>query len=119
MVCSIRYYRPGEREDAGCLIIANQSEVAAYKARLKASGYVVLETLVTPLPALLSAKSGYFHTVLQLFAEGPHPAFRLQRVFSFDQQAPVDAPNMRGAYWLVRSGNAQPGADVIARLNLG
>ena len=28
MTCSIRYYRPGKREDAGLLIIANESEFA-------------------------------------------------------------------------------------------
>jgi len=47
MTCSIRYYRPGRREDAG-LIIAKKAEFAAYKARLEASGYVVLEDLLTP-----------------------------------------------------------------------
>ena len=40
MTCSVRYYRPG-RHAAGLVIIANESEFAAYKARLEASGYVV------------------------------------------------------------------------------
>jgi len=52
MTCWIRYYRPGRREDAG-LIIAKKAEFAAYKARLEASGYVVLEDLLTPPPAIL------------------------------------------------------------------
>jgi len=52
MTCSIRYYRPGRRDDAG-LIIAKKAEFAAYKARLEASGYVVLEDLLTPPPATL------------------------------------------------------------------
>jgi len=47
MTCSIRYFRPGRRDDAG-LIIAKKTEFAAYKARLEASGYVVLEDLLTP-----------------------------------------------------------------------
>ena len=48
MSCSIRYYRPGTREDAGFLIIANESELALYKARLEASGFVVVDNTVTP-----------------------------------------------------------------------
>lgn len=47
MTCSIRYFRPGRREDAG-LIIAKKTEFAAYKARLEASGYVVLDSPVAP-----------------------------------------------------------------------
>ena len=49
MTYSIRYRRPGLSEDAG-LIIIKKSEFAAYKARLEASGYVVLDDpLVRPL----------------------------------------------------------------------
>jgi hypothetical protein len=48
VTCSIRYYWPGRREDAGLLIIANEKEFPAYKARLEASGYVVLDNLATP-----------------------------------------------------------------------
>jgi hypothetical protein len=40
MTCSIRYYRPGQREEAGLLIV-KKAEFAAYKARLEAAGYVV------------------------------------------------------------------------------
>ena len=57
MSCSIRYFRPGEREDAGLLIIANESEFAAYKARLEASGYVVLDAPATPRPAVLRGQA--------------------------------------------------------------
>jgi len=57
MSCSIRYYRPGEREDAGLLILANESEFPIYKARLEASGYVVLSTPVMPPLAVLPGKS--------------------------------------------------------------
>jgi hypothetical protein len=42
MTRSIRYYRPGRSGDAG-LLIAKKSEFLAYKARLEAAGYVVLE----------------------------------------------------------------------------
>ena len=45
MTCSIRYYRPGRRDDAGLLIV-KKGEFAAYKARLEAAGYVVLENTV-------------------------------------------------------------------------
>ena len=44
MTCSIRYYRPGRREDAG-LLIAKRTEFLAYKARLEAAGYVVVDPL--------------------------------------------------------------------------
>jgi hypothetical protein len=47
MTCSIRYYRPGRREEAGLLIV-KKAEFAAYKARLEASGYVVLEESAGP-----------------------------------------------------------------------
>ncbi len=57
MTCSIRYHRPGKREDAGLLIIANESEFALYKARLEASGYVVLDRPVTPPLAILALRS--------------------------------------------------------------
>ena len=49
MTCSIRYHRPGKRENAGLLIIANEGEYLAYKARLEASGYIVLDRPVAPL----------------------------------------------------------------------
>jgi len=52
MTRSIRYHRPGRSDDAG-LIIAKKTEFAAYKARLEAAGYVVLEDLVTPPLAIL------------------------------------------------------------------
>jgi hypothetical protein len=55
MTCSIRYYRPGRHEDAG-LLIAKKSERAAYKARLEASGYVVLDQPAT-LPEIFPEKS--------------------------------------------------------------
>jgi len=57
MTCSIRYHRPGKREDAGLLIIANESEFAIYKARLEASGYIVLDRPVAPPFAVLAARS--------------------------------------------------------------
>jgi hypothetical protein len=57
MTRSIRYYRPGLREDAGLLIIAKETEFAAYKARLEASGYVVLDDPVTPPFENSAAKS--------------------------------------------------------------
>jgi len=47
MTCSIRYYRPGRREDAG-LLIAKKVELTAYKARLEASGYIVLDDTGEP-----------------------------------------------------------------------
>ena len=56
MTCSIRYYRPGRREDAG-LIIAKKTEFAAYKARLESSGYVVLEDPATPPLEILAGKA--------------------------------------------------------------
>jgi hypothetical protein len=55
LTCSIRYYRPGRREDAG-LIIAKKTERAAYKARLEASGYVVLDEPES-LPEIFIEKS--------------------------------------------------------------
>jgi len=57
MTCSIRYHRPGLREDAGLLIIANESEFAVYKARLEASGYVVLDNPLAPPRALSAGRS--------------------------------------------------------------
>jgi hypothetical protein len=52
MSCSIHYRRPGAREDAGFLIVTNESELPAYKARLEASGYIVLDAPVKqPLEA--------------------------------------------------------------------
>lgn len=54
MSCSIRYYRPGPPKDVGFLIIANESELAVHKARLEASGYVVVDNTVTP-PLTISA----------------------------------------------------------------
>ncbi len=57
MSYSIRYHRPGKREDAGLLIIANESEFATYKARLEASGYVVLDKPVAPPFAILAARA--------------------------------------------------------------
>ena len=53
MTCSIRYSRPGLSEDAG-LIIVKKTEFTAYKARLEAAGYVVLDdpaTLPLEIPA--------------------------------------------------------------------
>ena len=47
VTCSIRYYHPGRREDAG-LLITKKTEFAAYKARLEAAGYVVLDDRVAP-----------------------------------------------------------------------
>ena len=53
MSCSIRYWRPGARGDAGFLIVTNESELPAYKARLEASGYIVLDAPVKqPLEAM-------------------------------------------------------------------
>jgi hypothetical protein len=51
----MRYYRPGRPEDAG-LIMAKKMDRAAYKARLEASGYVVLEEPES-LPEILTEKS--------------------------------------------------------------
>jgi hypothetical protein len=56
MTCSIRYHRPGKREDAGLLILANESEYTAYKARLEASGYIVLDRPVAPPFAILATR---------------------------------------------------------------
>jgi hypothetical protein len=39
------------------LIIAKETEFAAYKARLEASGYVVLDDPVTPPPKIPAEKS--------------------------------------------------------------
>ncbi len=47
MTCSIRYFRTGRPEDAG-LLIAKKTEFSAYKARLEAAGYVVLDNLLAP-----------------------------------------------------------------------
>jgi len=57
MTCSIRYFRPGPRENAGFLIIANESEFPVYKARLEASGYVVLDNPAKLPLAILAGKS--------------------------------------------------------------
>jgi hypothetical protein len=57
MTCTIRYHRPGKLEDAGLLIIANESEFMTYKARLEASGYVVIERPVAPPFAILAART--------------------------------------------------------------
>jgi len=59
MTCSIRYFRPGPREDAG-LIIAKKTEFAAYKARLEAAGYVVLNDPVSLPLEIPAGKSGRF-----------------------------------------------------------
>jgi hypothetical protein len=56
MTCSIRYYRPGRREDAGLLIV-KRSEFAAYKARLESSGYVLLDDPDTLPPEMSGKKS--------------------------------------------------------------
>lgn len=57
MTCSIRYYRRGRCQHAGLLIIAKETEVAAYRTRLEASGYVVLDNLFTPpVPAMNNAR---------------------------------------------------------------
>ena len=55
MTCSIRYCRPGHPEDAG-LVIAKKTEFAAYKARLEAAGYVVLDNPLAPPLEVLAAK---------------------------------------------------------------
>jgi hypothetical protein len=56
MTCSIRYCRPGVHEDAGLLII-KKSEFAAYKARLEASGYIVLSGPAASALEIQAAKS--------------------------------------------------------------
>jgi hypothetical protein len=56
MSCSILYHRLGKPEHAGFLIIANESELPAHKARLEALGYVVLN-LAAPLSAIPAARS--------------------------------------------------------------
>lgn len=55
MTCSIRYCRPGRPEDTG-LIIVTKTEFAAYKARLEAAGYVILEDLVAPPLEVLTGR---------------------------------------------------------------
>ena len=57
MTCSIRYHRPGKREDAGLLILTNESEYMAYKARLEASGYIVLDRPTAPPLAILTTRA--------------------------------------------------------------
>ena len=57
MTYSIRYFRPEKREDAGLLIIANESEFAIHKARLEASGFVVLDKPVAPPFAILATRA--------------------------------------------------------------
>jgi hypothetical protein len=56
MSCSILYHRLGKPEHAGFLIIANESEFPAHKARLEALGYVVLNP-AAPLSAIPAARS--------------------------------------------------------------
>ena len=56
MTYAIRYCRPGRPDDAG-LIIAKKTEFAAYKARLEAAGYVVLDNPLAPGLEVLAAKS--------------------------------------------------------------
>jgi hypothetical protein len=56
MNCSIRYYRPGRSGDAG-LLIAKKDEFAAYKARLEAAGYVVLDDPPSPLLEIPAERS--------------------------------------------------------------
>jgi hypothetical protein len=56
MTCSIRYCRLARPEDAG-LIIVTKTEFAAYKARLEAAGYVVLEILAASPLEVLAGKS--------------------------------------------------------------
>ena len=55
MMCSIRYYRPSRREDAGLLMV-KKSELGAYKARLEASGYIVLDDSVAIAPETFAGK---------------------------------------------------------------
>jgi len=57
MTYSIRYWRPGLREDAGLLLITNESEIAVYKARLEASGYIVSASPTTSPFAVSAGKS--------------------------------------------------------------
>ena len=57
MTCSIRYHRPGKREDAGLLILANEDEYAAYKARLEASGYIVLDRPAAPAFGIFASRA--------------------------------------------------------------
>ena len=57
MSYSIRYYRLGQCEDAGLLIVANESELPAYRARLEASGYVVLDNPATSPFTISSGES--------------------------------------------------------------
>jgi hypothetical protein len=57
MTCSIRYYRPGTNEDAGLLIIGDERELPAYKARLEASGYTVIDAPVKRPFEAIPAKS--------------------------------------------------------------
>ena len=56
MTCTIRYCRPGRPEDAG-LIITKKAEFVAYKARLEAAGYVVLDSPHVPRLEVLAPKS--------------------------------------------------------------
>jgi hypothetical protein len=56
MRCAIRYFRQGRREDAG-LIIVTKVDLAAYKARLEAAGYVVLDNPDSIPPEISLAKS--------------------------------------------------------------
>jgi hypothetical protein len=55
MSCSIRYHRPGKPDHAGFLIVANESEFPAHKARLEALGYVVSDNLAARLFAIPAA----------------------------------------------------------------
>jgi len=54
-MCSIRYYRPSRREDAGLLMV-KKSELGAYRARLEASGYIVLDDPVAIPPEAFKGK---------------------------------------------------------------
>ena len=56
MTCTIRYYRPGLPDDSG-LLIAKKTEFAAYKARLEASGYVVVDNPAEHPLGILARKS--------------------------------------------------------------
>ena len=56
MTCSIRYHRLGQNEDSGLLIV-KKTDFAAYKARLEAAGYVVLDNLVAPPLEIFAGKT--------------------------------------------------------------
>ena len=48
MTYTIRYRRPGRGEESALLMIPRQCDFAAYKGRLEAQGFVVLDIVVTP-----------------------------------------------------------------------